>query len=201
MEILCSRDNAFVFIYIIVVATERRLVINVELGLFIMEWPVIFKKKKRSIWDISLASNLISWQSTRGVMSAHVLLMRTLSACLSQPVLTSVLQVTVILPRIDFTQHIMVSCPTSSHLIEQCHTLHLTWALHLAHALIPWHDLRRSTSTWAWFIGGTPSLTVSEEPVRIGTSRPTLPPIWRPKQGIWHSFLGVTTARCTTVFR
>ena len=31
----------------------------------------------------------------------------------------------------------------SSHLIAQCHSLHLTWALHrhLARALLPWHDL------------------------------------------------------------
>ena len=34
---------------------------------------------------------------------AHVFLMRTLSACLSQPVVTIVLQVTVISSRIDFT--------------------------------------------------------------------------------------------------
>ena len=36
-EITCSRDNAFVFISVNMVATERHLVVNVELGLFIME--------------------------------------------------------------------------------------------------------------------------------------------------------------------
>ena len=82
---------------------------------------------------------------------AHVFLMRTLSACLSQFVVTVVLQVTVISSRIDFTlvaqrsrlERIIISCQNSSCLIAQCHTLHLAWALHLhlAHALLPWHDL------------------------------------------------------------
>ena len=34
------RDTAFVFISVIMVATERQLVVNVELGLFIMEWTL-----------------------------------------------------------------------------------------------------------------------------------------------------------------
>ena len=36
MDIFCSRDNAFVFISVIMVATERQLVVNVELGNFII---------------------------------------------------------------------------------------------------------------------------------------------------------------------
>ena len=42
MEILCSRDNAYVFISVIMVATERQLVVNVELGPFIVERTVFF---------------------------------------------------------------------------------------------------------------------------------------------------------------
>ena len=69
---------------------------------------------------------------------AHVFLMRTMSACLSQPVVTVVLQVTVILSRMDKSHTrgsrpkqnmklcVFVSCPKSSHLIAQCHTLHFT---------------------------------------------------------------------------
>ena len=39
---ICSRDNAIVFISVIMVATERQLIVNVELGLVIMERTVIF---------------------------------------------------------------------------------------------------------------------------------------------------------------
>ena len=61
---------------------------------------------------------------------------------LTQPVVTVVLQVPVISSRINFT-HMrgssttwsLAQCvlPKSSHLIAQCHTLHRTWALHMAH--------------------------------------------------------------------
>ena len=122
--------------------------------------------------------------------------MRTLSACLSQPVVAIVLQVTDILSRIDFThtrgsrlEHIIVSCPKSSHLIAQCHTLHLTWALHLAHALLPWHKLPHFPRilflvtfnpapiyvnlSVVWFIGGTSHPWQVMSSKIIGISRKT----------------------------
>ena len=78
-------------------ATEQ-LVVNVNLGPWSETVFVKFQMK-----DISLAGNLISWQSTeRGegcnkyTYRTHVFLMRILSACLSQLVVTVVLQVTVI---------------------------------------------------------------------------------------------------------
>ena len=45
----------------------------------------------------------VAWEPFDHTYRAHVFLMRTLSACLCQPVVTVVLQVTVILSRIDFT--------------------------------------------------------------------------------------------------
>ena len=124
----------------ILVATELQLVVNVDLGLSIMVNSFFFK---RSRWNMSLDGHWISLQSTgRGnkyTLRAHVFLSRIF--------------VQIISSRSDF-RHMRGSSTTcssahfvlpqkSSHLIAQCHSLHLTWALHrhLARALLPWHDL------------------------------------------------------------
>ena len=67
MAILSFFHNAFIFV--ITMATKQRLVVNVELGLveiFILDWTVYFFKNCSSD-VISLARNLISWQSTVSV--------------------------------------------------------------------------------------------------------------------------------------
>ena len=64
MAILSFFHNAFIFV--ITMATKQRLVVNVDLGLveiFILDWTVYFFKNCSSD-VISLARNLISWQST-----------------------------------------------------------------------------------------------------------------------------------------
>ena len=65
--------------------------------------------------DFSLAGNLISWQATaecnKNTYRAHVFLMRILSACLSQPVVTVVQVVAATLSR-TYSTHTRGSCTT-----------------------------------------------------------------------------------------
>ena len=85
---------------------------------------------------ISFAGNLISWQSTgckQYTYRAHVFLMRILSTCLSQPVVTVVQVHAATLSRSEPTHrvarnhkaHCMCLAPKQSHFIAQCHVLNL----------------------------------------------------------------------------
>ena len=68
---LLQDHNAFVFIFVITMATKQRLVVNVELGfveIFILEWAVIFSSifpDEIFFWKNKLARNSISWQPRR----------------------------------------------------------------------------------------------------------------------------------------
>ena len=157
--------------------------------------------KNSSGWDISLARFFllaIDGECNKYTYRAHVFLMRTLSACLSQPVVPVVLQVTVISSRIDFT-HMCGSSTTwsfaycvlpknrhisSRNVIRYTSLARYTYTWHV-HSF-PWHyrtfrsssrwaaTLRRSMSIWAWFKrwNPLPSQVMSR---RITSSSPKSP--------------------------
>ena len=125
--ILSFFHNAFVFIFVITVAAKERLVVNVELGLmgiFILEWFFELLQMSDSYFACQKLNLLaIDGRCEQYTVRVHVFLMRILSACLSQLVVTVVQVDTATESRTDpthtcgsrLTEHIVCVLPKNSH--------------------------------------------------------------------------------------
>ena len=116
--------NAFVFIFVITMATKQRLVVNLELGFveIIIRRTVIFEHSRWVIFACRILNLLaIDAVCDKNTNRSHVFLMRILAVCLFQIFVTVVQVLTATLSRTDSThtrlrhnmKRIFVSRPTN----------------------------------------------------------------------------------------
>ena len=170
MAILSLFHDAFVFIFVITMATTQRFVVNVELGLvgiFILERTMIFLSSQNESFFLSLAGNLFNLLAIDGrckhTVRARVFLMLILPACLSQPQSRALNSTHTLKEHIVFVLF-QNSHASSRNVIRRTSLEHCTYTGRVHSFLIfdtifftstcqPASTLRRSTTTSEWRFG------------------------------------------------